>query len=234
MFMSAPGETASASLASSFTDLMTSLAVIFVLLLVAAVSIEQKALHEKQEQLAFRLRGAQDRRLVVEEKLRDGLKGLDLEIEDDLEDPYGVYLIPPRKLEGFELDRHELPTGASDYLTNFAPKLAEVVCAPSLNPELSLVTVEGHADSSGTDAHNLNLSTQRSMEVVKTCLQAVDSVLPDWTQDCFAKLLTASGRGKSEPIKVHGIEDSGRSRRVVFRVRIKTLEEKNLVGNGAA
>ena len=241
--MPARAESASASLASSFTDLMTSLAVIFILLLVAAVSIEQKALKEKQKalqekqaQLAFQMRGTQNRRVDVMAALKKALSGVDLDTEEDPIDPFGVLLIPPRKLEGFEWKRADLPSGARDYLENFAPRLADVVCGSSLNSELSLVTVEGHADLSGQDAYNLGLSTKRSMQVVETCLQAVDSqstAVPSDTQACFAKLLTASGRGRSEPIMVRGVEDPERSRRVIFKVRIKTLEEKNLLISAA-
>jgi outer membrane protein OmpA-like peptidoglycan-associated protein len=227
--MPSEGEKAGTDLASSFTDLMTSLAVIFILLLVAAVSIEQRALREKQQKLDQEVNGTEGRRQDLTEQLKKAFP--ELKITEDPNDPLGVLIIPPRWLQGFQIKSPDLPAGADDYLQGFAPRLAKVVCDPGVRSELSIVTVEGHADTTGKDAYNLGLSTKRSMQVVETSLTAVDSpssAVSPGDQACFAKLLTASGRGRSEPITDKwGHEDREASRRVIFKVRIKSVEERN-------
>jgi outer membrane protein OmpA-like peptidoglycan-associated protein len=224
------GENASRDLASSFTDLMTSLAVIFILLLVAAVSIEQKALKIKQQELDQEVNGTQNRRQNLAKQLKKAFP--DLKIMEDPNDPLGVLIIPPGKLQGFQFGSSNLPPGAADYLESLAPRLAKVVCDPEVKKELSIVTVEGHADTIGKDAPNLRVSAGRSLQVVETSLNAVDSPSSSVSltdQVCFAKLLTASGRGRSDPIMDNksGREDREASRRVIFKVRIKSVEERN-------
>jgi outer membrane protein OmpA-like peptidoglycan-associated protein len=226
-------EESSNSLASSFTDLMTSLAVIFILLLVASINNQHQELSSMRDKLAQRTKSVKDRREELMKKLKAELVPQlpNLQIEEDPKDPFGVLVIPPKKLEGFEKDHSDLPVEAEGYLNNFAPKLASVVCSVPLRYELSSVVVEGHADSSGTDEHNLRLSVDRSMMVVSDSLRAVGPTgasMSQLTIDCFAHLLTTSGRGKGETLTTNGVEDRERSRRVVFKIRLKTLEEKEL------
>jgi hypothetical protein len=106
------------SLASSFTDLMTSLAVIFILLLVAAVSNEllearktQASVDEMKRELSVRTRSVEDRRkdLIarLEATLVPQLPGL--QIEEDPNDPFGVLVIPPKTLERFVKNHFETP-----------------------------------------------------------------------------------------------------------------------------
>jgi hypothetical protein len=214
------------------------------LLLVAAVSNElleakrtQASVDAMKRELSIRTRSVEDRRkdliMRLEATLVPQLPGL--QIEEDPNDPFGVLVIPPKTLERFERNHFELPPDAGEYLARFAPKLATAVCGGNARAELSSVVVEGHADHTGTDELNLNLSTERSMSVVSTCLHAVGSAsagLAENTVGCFAQLLTASGRGRSDPIRINGVEDADRSRRVVFKLRLKTIEEKELERSG--
>ena len=46
---------------------------------------------------------------------------------------------------------------------------------------------------------------------------------------CFLTFLSASGRGSSEPmLDADGKEDKVRSRRVVFKIRVRSLEQRQL------
>jgi outer membrane protein OmpA-like peptidoglycan-associated protein len=223
-------------LANSFTDLMTSLAVIFILLLVAAVGNQlvkaqatQAQIDKMMHQLAAQVRSTEDRRKKVLASLKAELPGAS--IEEDPNDPFGVLISEPHKLENFTFDSARLPPDAPEFLDGFAPKLAQAVCSPPVYEEVNSVIVEGHADERGTDEANLDISTRRSMAVVTECLQAVEvlsSALSAHKQDCFARLLMATGRGRRDPIETNGIEDRDRSRRVLFKIRLRTLEEKQL------
>jgi flagellar motor protein MotB len=44
---------------------------------------------------------------------------------------------------------------------------------------------------------------------------------------CFLDFLSANGRGSKEPIRdADGNEDRDRSRRVVFKIRVRSLEQR--------
>jgi len=46
---------------------------------------------------------------------------------------------------------------------------------------------------------------------------------------CFLTFLSASGRGSSEPmLDADGKKDKVRSRRVVFKIRVRSLEQRQL------
>jgi chemotaxis protein MotB len=90
------------------------------------------------------------------------------------------------------------------------------------------VIVEGHGDSTGTDEYNLELSQLRSGEVVKSALKTLQSAADPQVREtfpCFVRLLSASGRGRSELVTKNGVEDPEASRRVVFKVRVRSYEE---------
>ncbi len=86
--------------------------------------------------------------------------------------------------------------------------------------------VEGHTDSTGTDEHNLQLSQERSLAVVQHTLDILGHDEPEDTA-CFLDFVSANGRGSKEPIRdVNGNEDKDRSRRVVFKIRVRSLEQR--------
>src|ERR1700719_320630 len=95
-------EESSNNLASSFTDLMTSLAVIFILLLVASVNNQHQELSSMRNKLAQRTKSVKDRREDLMKKLKAELVPQlpNLQIEEDPKDSFGVLVIPPKKLDG--------------------------------------------------------------------------------------------------------------------------------------
>ncbi len=100
---------------------MTSLAVIFILLLIAAVNNAyqdakrtRQQLNEQQQQLEDLSRNAENRRHDLINALEGGLpKSLDLEISRDEKDPLAVIIIPVRRLRGFATDDDALPLCAN-------------------------------------------------------------------------------------------------------------------------
>jgi outer membrane protein OmpA-like peptidoglycan-associated protein len=88
-----------------------------------------------------------------------------------------------------------------------APVIKAIAQGLAKNPSLKL-RIEGHTDSSGTDAHNLDLSKRRA-EAVKAVLASQFGITAD--------RLTTSGLGSSKPIDSNDTP-SGRAqnRRVEF------------------
>lgn len=210
----------SSGLANSFTDLMTSLAVIFILLLCASLN---NAFEE-----------GQSTRNNILEKLRKELneyviKGI--KIEADPKDPLALLILVPEGLLAFQVDKAEIPEQGIPFLISFVPKLASITCAKDFKDEISTVVVEGHTDSSGDDRHNWELSQKRSMAVVSESLDVLENIEEEDglnLKDEFQKFISASGRGSKELILIDGKEDMALSRRVVFKIRVRSFEEKTV------
>jgi len=91
--------------------------------------------------------------------------------------------------------------------------------------------VEGHTSSEGDEKANLRLSQARSISVVQESLDVLDNSSEANSlanHKCFLDFVSATGRGSAEPIEVVGKEDRSLSRRVVFKIRVKSLEQRTL------
>lgn len=215
--METRSKTSSNTLASSLTDLMTSLMVIFVLLLVATLN---NATAE----------GENTRNLILDE-LRHDLQDFarqGIRVEPDPADPLGLIVLVPSGLMDFSLDGTDIPEKGVTFLDSFVPRLAGTACSDRYRKEISSIVVEGHTDSTGTDEHNIPLSQQRSLAVVQKTLYVLGQQQPQ-NKECFLDFLSANGRGSKEPIlDSNGNEDKDRSRRVVFKIRVRSLEQREL------
>lgn len=229
---------------SSLTDLMTSLAVMFILLLVASHNNKQQQLNVRQQQLdttRSRFEAAQQQLhqaqqhthatrqniLVALHQALDVFAVQGVRAEADPRDPLGLLVLVPEGLLEFAVNRDTIPPGGIAFLRRFTPKLASTICSETFRDELSTIVIEGHTDSSGSDAINLPLSQARSLAVVQESLTVLSP--EPALRTCFLTFLSASGRGSSEPFRdAGGKEDRARSRRVVFKIRVRSLEQRQL------
>ena len=205
-------------LASSLTDLMTSLAVIFILLLVAMLNNQRQQAAGTKSLVLSRLQAALEK-----------FKEQGVEVKSDPKDPLVLLVIVPEDLLKFERGKSEIPVSGFDFLQGFAPKFVSTACSSEIRDGISSIVVEGHASSEGKESDNLSLSQRRSMAVIQQSLIVLDgSSLPNASENhkCFVSLISATGRGSAEPIYADGLEDRPHSRRVVFKIRIKSFEER--------
>lgn len=205
------------SLGSSLTDLMTSLMVIFVLLLVATLN---NATAE----------GENTRNLILDELRRDlqDFARQGIRVEKDPADPLGLIVLVPSGLMDFSPDGTDIPEKGVIFLDSFVPRLAGTACSERYRNEISSIVVEGHTDSTGTDEHNIPLSQKRSLAVVQQTLDVLGQKQPQ-NRECFLDFLSANGRGSKEPmLDSSGNEDKDRSRRVVFKIRVRSIEQREL------
>jgi len=206
-------ESPSSHMASSFTDLMASLMVIFILLFVATLSNAAKKRETTTEILLGALKSA----------LAKG--GLDAGgIRKDDHDPYAVVIVMPDDLLFKKRGEWIVGEIGQVYLKKMVPVLSRIVCSGELTNKVASVVVEGHTDSvwsgaipSVTDGPQLNLelSQKRSMDVVRWGLSDLNAGAE---RDCFRRLLSASGRGQEELLPDMSGDDP-RQRRVVFKIR---------------
>jgi chemotaxis protein MotB len=260
------GNDASAGLASSLTDLMTSLAVIFILLLVVSLNDAQQGLDVTRETLVAaaedvaetqakltiaeqqieatqqQLAAAQEKTQVTRSQILDAMEHAlasfakqGVKVETDPKDPLGLLVLIPEGLLEFALRRAEIPPGGQDFLKAFIPQLATTVCADEFRHEIASIVVEGHTDSSGSDEVNLPLSQARSLAVVRELLPILTATAEGEPtghrlRTCFVGFLSASGRGSVEPIRDEvGQEIPERSRRVVFKIRVRSFEQREMI-----
>lgn len=209
---------------SGMTDLlMTALAIIFVLLLTVSIQtpFEAKELaedirEEMQQELEQRLR----------EEVKQDFSGV--EVGKTQNDPLTLSVIVPQALLGFRRDDASLPPDGQRFLSQFVPLLAKYACEDHRGLIESLV-IEGHADSTGpivrSDEYNIRLSQDRSMSVVKASLRTLEGDPERF--HCVLALTSASGRGALDLIRDEsGQENPVMSRRVVFKLRMKSLEQR--------
>jgi outer membrane protein OmpA-like peptidoglycan-associated protein len=196
---------------------MTSLAVIFILLLVAMLNNQRQEAIETRNLVVSRLQTAL-------EKFR--LQGV--EVKSDPKDPLVLLVIVPEDLLRFEQGESDIPTAGVGFLQTFVPRFVSTACSTELRDGISSIVVEGHASSEGSPGANLSLSQRRSMAVTQKSLIVLNANAPDAMENykCLLSLISATGRGSAEPVYVNGEEDRPHSRRVVFKIRIKSLEER--------
>jgi outer membrane protein OmpA-like peptidoglycan-associated protein len=126
----------------------------------------------------------------------------------------------------FALNESHLKPDGEAFIQSRVPQLARILCSAPFQPHIDALIVEGHTDQSRPanlsasqgEQWNLQLSQDRSMEVVKQSLTALEPS-PAMRAFFLAKL-SASGRGESEPVRAGATAEE--NRRVVFKIRVKS------------
>lgn len=214
----------------SITDLMTSLAVLFVLMLVLFIVHYQRELNE----LKNRAQTIQS----LKEELKKELARAGYPAEDDPKDVLAVvYHAQSENLE-FALGKSDLSDRGKSFLKNFVPTLLTVLEQQRFSKAVRSILIEGHTDSVGTLERNLLLSQERSFKVLQFGRGGCG--LSEPRQQEFLDLVSIAGRGWNELVPKPGAtdatvekhdEDQDRSRRVEFIIRLKSIEQQEAVSN---
>ncbi len=204
-------------LSTSLTDLMTSLMVIFILLLLVFVS------HTASKDAALTD--------VLLAELKKDLQPQGFSenaIRRDPRDRNAILVIVPGKLMNFELQRADLQEDGRLFLQTHIPAFADVLCGNEFRSSIDSIVVEGHTDKQRygkteeeSQNNNLKLSQDRSMAVVKEAL--ADLAGREADRQCFLEKLSASGRGERDLEKT-----DDESRRVIFKIRVKARDETQI------
>jgi len=206
------------NLNSSLTDLMTSLMVIFILLL-----------------LVFVHRTAGKDAAVTDVLLRRLLADMkphgfnEQTIRQDPRDRNAILVIVPDRLMNFETSKSTLRPEGERFLKEYIPEFAGVLCSEQFRSSIESIVVEGHTDihpwvnrtADESQNSNLKLSQDRSMEVVKSALSDLTGMEP--RRSCFLEKLSATGRGEQEQEAT-----PEESRRVILKIRVKVVEAESV------
>ena len=198
------------------TDLMTSLAVVFILLFSALMT---QTPSEAQSEL-------QENKEDVQAALQDHLERLGLSLDADPRDPLTLKIVIPDDILTFEFGQSTLSSQADRFLAEAMPFYAAAVCGP-LRDKIDSLAIQGHTDDLGDDGYNLQLSQERSLAVMVKGLQVIEAQTP-WAYQCFQEMTSASGRGRQELIydSDHFVNRE-KSRRVIFKIRLRSTEQRH-------
>jgi outer membrane protein OmpA-like peptidoglycan-associated protein len=213
------------NLAHSFTDLMTSLMVIFILLLLVFVNNQASVNSVTAQNLTSELR----KRLEPE-----GFKREDIRV--DPKDPSTILLTMLDAQLTFEPNSYQLQPEGEKFLDTRMPVLAAALCDDKYRGAVEAVVVEGHSDNAPyrgltpeeSQERNLKLSQERSMEVVEKTLTALPA--GSGVRSCLLEKLSASGRGEQDLA-----ETADKSRRAVIKIRVNAthaIDFANAISGG--
>ena len=191
------------------TDLMTSLAVIFILLLAAYVTKTEVSQAK-----------AVDKPATIPAQLDHQAQLHHLAVESEPTNPNVLSIVVPDTVLHFEFGKSRLSPAAEHFLADTMPQYAFMLCGAEGRNVESFV-IEGHTDDLGDDLLNLKLSQERSFAVMVQGLGIIRESLP-WAYDCFQRKLSANGRGKQDLLyDAEGQLDRAGSRRVVFKLHLR-------------
>jgi outer membrane protein OmpA-like peptidoglycan-associated protein len=192
-------------------DLMTSLAVIFLLLFVAI------PWRPTVSQSSASIPDALDTPSPVAVVLTDRLRPFGLAPEQV--DASELMVVMPEALLNFEFGKSTLSPAALQYVAEVMPIYIGAVCG-AIRDRIESIVVEGHTDDLGNDAVNLKLSQARALAVLVASVRAIDLSDPASAR-CFQSLASASGRGKQDLVYRDLSIDRDQSRRVVIKMRLR-------------
>ncbi len=200
---------------------MTSIAVLFVLLFLFFAQQQKAKTEEKVNQTAVMMN-----ELLLALKKEFGL--LSINVGQREGDPLTLEVTLPEQYRGsltFNQNGRELQAAGRDLLDQVVPRLLGIVCSDRFRDRMDSIVLEGHSSTEGTQRWNVELSAMRATEAL---LYSLDRASEGAQRECFSNLAAASGRGSWHPTKlaITGEEDREASRRVVFRIRAKSFEQR--------
>lgn len=217
----------SSTLTIGITDLMTSLAVIFILLFSAYVTKVSETESQAKMPVSTPVPERKVARATTDDikgLLRDHFQRFDLSLDADSSDPHVVRIVVPEALLNFEFGKGALSSAADRFLADAMPTYAALLCG-AMRDQIDSLVIEGHTDDRGSDIYNLKLSQERSLNVMVKGLEVIQDSAP-WAYHCFHEKTSASGRGRQDPIMDESrVLDRDRSRRVVFKIRLRSAEQ---------
>ena len=199
----------SGDLSHSFTDLMTSLAVIFILLLVATLN---NSFSESDAAI-----------IDLRKEVTEELTKLNLSLTQDPDDPYTQIINLDEEKVKFDTNRDILKPEGKQLIDDLFAVLTPKLCDKGLYSKLESVIIEGHTDGTGNQTidgklWNVKLSQDRAYSVMNEAFTSIGNTHSE-NVDCLRLLASATGRGSNRPLKNKPISAN---RRVEIKIRVKS------------
>lgn len=202
----------------SFSDLMSSLLIIFLLLFVYKILDYNQEIKSYNQVLASKEAKIQELSSVRKKIILRLLE----EFSEDIQIDKNTGAIKLRSEVLFDPNKSELKPAGKVFLSKFMPKYLNVLLGDKeIKDSLSRVVIEGHTDDIGEYIYNLELSQDRALNVVKYVLN--DGVNKKYKTD-IEQYVCAIGRSESDLIKNGSQVLKAESRRVEFKFQLKDEE----------
>ena len=247
-------ENESYSFWQSYSDLMSALLLIFVLVMSATLLQAMNLYHDKMEEEA-QVQEEMKQKQLEHERLNEQIEGQLVLIEEqqaEIEKLVGVKeeIIVHLSKEFSETDlsvavdpktgsiafdssilfavgSYDLTDEGKAFLDSFIPVYFDTLMHSDYSAYIAEIIIEGHTDTQGAYMYNLELSQKRALSVCKYCLDII-SEDDRFDSDYIRSITTANGRSWSNPIySADGKIDMDASRRVEFKFTLKDDEMIN-------
>nr|WP_302419025.1 OmpA family protein [uncultured Romboutsia sp.] len=199
----------------SFSDLMASVLIIFILLFVYNLVVYDESMNEREKMI----QELTSTRMKIIAMLQEEFDKEDIDIIIDPKT--GAIQLNESIL--FDTGKSQLKDEGKVFAEKFIPIYVNILLGNAeIKSQLSQIIIEGHTDDVGGYLYNLKLSQERSLSVAQFLLN------PEFNykyKDEMEKYLTINGRSYSEPIL--NSDDSinkDASRRVEIKFRLKEEE----------
>lgn len=199
----------------SFSDLMASILIIFILLFVYKLVEYQASLSEKEQQI----QELTSTRVKIIEMLQEEFEKENIDI--NIDPKTGTIKLNESIL--FDTSKSELKKEGKEFAKRFIPIYVKILLGnEEVRSQLSQIIIEGHTDDVGSYMSNLKLSQDRTLSVAKFLLD--DEFDYKYKKD-LQEYITLNGRSYSDPIlDKNGKINRDASRRVEIKFRLKEEE----------
>lgn len=209
----------------SYSDMMSSLLMLFILLVLSLAYINQQTLERKQaeieavyEESSNKIKEiTQTKRYIIDQLLAElNQDEMDIAIDNET----GTISFNSNLL--FDFNSAELKPEGKRIIKRFLPKYISILFREENIDYIEEITIVGHTDTVGGYEYNLELSQLRALSVVDYIVVENGANLDSETLEKLKYYIGANGKSFSRPIKdTYGNIIDDRSRRVEFTFSMK-------------
>jgi outer membrane protein OmpA-like peptidoglycan-associated protein len=203
---------------STMMDLMTTLAVVFIMLMFAFM----------QNQSIEANKGSINRLKSLQKELAISLSSLALKCEDDKNDPLACIIRLPDDRLKFKVNDANIDPEGKAFLRKLFPTILDILTSKEHKANVESLYIDGFTDTDGEYEGNLLLSQQRAFSIGYYIISDVFKMSPNRTQ--LIKWMYVNGRGANDYITYKCDEEKcpenkKASRRVEIKIRVKSHEQ---------
>lgn len=199
----------------SFTDLLTTVLLCFILIFITMMIIKSLQVKEMKETL--------DQIMGVRAKLIEDLRDTFTESTHGImvDEQTGAIIFDTEIL--FAYDKKDLKENSFQFLDEFIPKYLDVLFASGYEDYIAEIIIEGHTDRDGSYLYNLELAQDRAYSVAEYILSE-DFPYKHIQENLEGKLTVNSKSYTDFRENEAGEYSAADSRRVEFKFRLKDEE----------
>lgn len=199
----------------SFTDLLTTILLCFILIFMTMMIVKSLQIEEMKETI--------DQIMGVREKLVSDLVTEFSDSNDllEIDEKTGAIIFQTEIL--FAYDDSDLKEESFTFLDTFVPAYLDILLGSEYEEYVAEIIIEGHTDRDGSYLYNLRLAQERAFSVASYILSEDFPYKNNQSQ--LQERLTVNSKSYTDfQTDAEGNYDAERSRRVEFKFRLKDEE----------